>query len=473
MMRTYFYFAILIVLLPGCADRNTSPAIIKVDLGNEIGEIRALNGGNLGPVCDLRMLDLTAQFEELNIPLIRTHDVPWFSGEAVDVHTIFRNFRLDPANPDNYDFRKTDAYIASLLATGANVVFRLGESIEHTDTKYFVHPPKDFDKWAEVCCGIIRHYNEGWADGFKYNIQYWEIWNEPDIRPSCWTGTDEQFIDLYQTTATRIKGEFPDIKVGGPAVAHPANMDDGKAVATPFTGKFLAHCSQHAIPLDFFSWHFYSDNPWDCIVRSTAVRKLLDQHGFEKAESHMNEWNYIPDNNWNHLMKDQGAVRRQAYEAQSGVKGAAYLANVLMLLQDLPVDVANFYATTAGLFGIFSEYGEPRKAYYAHKAFAELLQTPIRISTTYDPQDSLVVCSGTNEARDVITVLISNFTNTSKETQIDIRGSLGKDVNRYEFFMIDDTKDLSELEVQTTPEQNIAITLVGPSVMLVRISAYE
>lgn len=25
------------------------------------------------------------------------------------------------------------------------------------------------------------HYNDGWADGFSYNITYWEVWKEPDL----------------------------------------------------------------------------------------------------------------------------------------------------------------------------------------------------------------------------------------------------------------------------------------------------
>ncbi|MBI4578450.1 MAG: hypothetical protein HY718_02035 [Planctomycetes bacterium] len=48
---------------------------------------------------------------------------------------------------------------------------------------------KDFAKWAKICVNIIRHYNEGWADGFHYNIRYWEIWNEPNVGNSMRSGT--------------------------------------------------------------------------------------------------------------------------------------------------------------------------------------------------------------------------------------------------------------------------------------------
>lgn len=420
---------------------------VKIDMTAERGSIRALNGGNLGPLCHSAMLDLTEEFMELNIPIIRTHDVPWFSMPAVDIHTIFKDFRLDPLDESNYDFRQTDDYIASLISAGADIVFRLGESIEHSANKYYVNPPVDNEKWAAICCGIIRHYNEGWANGYHYNIQYWEIWNEPDIRPACWTGTDEQFFDLFNTSAKKIKNEYPDVKVGGPAIAYTGELKGNKYVLTAFTQKFLSNCIDNAVPLDFFSWHAYGDNPWKSGHQATYVRKILDEYGFSNTESHMNEWNYIPENNWNDLMAEQGTIRKQAYSTQSGVQGAAFIANVLMLLQDEPVDVANFYATTAGLFGIFSEYGEPLKAFYALKAFSELLKTPLRIDAEYHRQEKeIVICSGMNEEHTRLNILASNFSKNKKTIHFDLINSNFTDEIKYEVYVIDATKDLEKVK---------------------------
>ena len=84
--------------------------------------------------------------------------------------------------------------------------YRLGVTIEnHAWIKnYHAKPPRDFAKWARICEHIVRHYNEGWADGFKWNIKYWEIWNEPDgNKPTAdgrpgptWTGTNAQFLNF-------------------------------------------------------------------------------------------------------------------------------------------------------------------------------------------------------------------------------------------------------------------------------------
>ena len=113
---------------------------------------------------------------------------------------------------------ETDDYLKTMRAAGTEPFYRLGQSIEHWIKKYGVNPPADFDKWAAICEHIVRHYNEGWADGFEWNITYWEIWNEPDLKPAAdgrpsptWTGTPEQLYDLLSNTALRLKKDFPSL----------------------------------------------------------------------------------------------------------------------------------------------------------------------------------------------------------------------------------------------------------------------
>lgn len=163
-------------------------------------------------------------------------------------------------------------------------MFRLGESIEHTKKKYHVHPPADPEKWAAVCLGIIRHYNEGWGKGFHHEIRYWETWNEPENRPAMWTGSDEDYFRLYSVAAKAIKARFSQVLVGGPAVGNTGRMIGDTLDPSPFLGKFLTHCRQDSAPLDFFSWHMYTDNPQTLAQRAGAVRRLLDRHGFVKTE---------------------------------------------------------------------------------------------------------------------------------------------------------------------------------------------
>ena len=74
--------------------------------------------------------------------------------------------------------------IAAIVNAGVEPYYRLGITIEHQAyiKPYHTFPPKDPEKWARICEHIIRHYTEGWADGYHYNIRYWEIWNEPEVQ---------------------------------------------------------------------------------------------------------------------------------------------------------------------------------------------------------------------------------------------------------------------------------------------------
>jgi hypothetical protein len=238
------------------------------------------------------------------------------------------------------------------------------------------------EKWAAVCIGIIRHYNEGWANGFHHNIRYWEIWNEPENRPAMWSGTDDDYLRLYRTAATAIKKRFPALKVGGPALGNSGSFVKGEFVPTEFARNFLAMCRKEKVPLNFFSWHCYTADPAELSARSRAIRIVLDSEGFTETENHLNEWNYLPGNSWEPIMRAGSPVARQHFlEEMGGAAGAAFIAAALVELQDARLDVGNFFHGETGGFGIFSEHGVPLKAYQAFRAFQGLVETPQRVKT--------------------------------------------------------------------------------------------
>ena len=161
---------------------------------------------------------------EAGIPFSRLHDVGgWFGGSRfVDIPNLFPDFDADPDDPGCYDFTFTDRLITALVEAGVEPFFRLGVTIENYASvkAYRIFPPSDPLKWAKICEGVIRHYTEGWADGFRYNIRYWEIWNEPDNGESpsnnqMWLGTKEQYFELYGVASRYLKNRFPHLKIGG------------------------------------------------------------------------------------------------------------------------------------------------------------------------------------------------------------------------------------------------------------------
>ena len=331
------------------------------------GQIRPMHAVNNGPSKAKKTQSMSnfEDYRDAKIPYARLHDTVGWRGmggpNLVDVSRIFTDFSKDPDDPASYDFFYTDMYIENTLAAGTDIFYGLSETIEHGPKKYAIVPPADPVKWAKICEHIISHYLEGWADGFHYDIKYWEIWNEPDCKDnSMWIGTKQQFFDLYEITAKHLKSRFPQIKIGGPAISQSAFGD------LTWAEEFLEYMSMRNVPLDFFSWHIYTNTIDELRRIAKGVEEILVKTGYGEAENIMNEWNYI-----------KGWSEEFIYSVEQiiGVKGAAFIAAVMCTAQiETSIDMAMYYDARPTVFnGMFDYYtSRPLKGYYSIKAFSEL-----------------------------------------------------------------------------------------------------
>ncbi len=444
------------------------PLEVRINFAETNGTLRALHGINRGPRVAGGFVDLTNEHRALGIPFTRLHDSQWPGGDVVDIHAVFRDFARDPERAESYDFLRTDEYIDSIRRTGARMVYRLGESIEHETIKKHVHPPRDLERWARICLGVIRHYNEGWAKGARHDIRYWEIWNEPENRPVMWSGTDEDYFRLYRVTSRAIRKEFPQLKVGGPAVGYSGQFVKGEFRASEFVTNFLTLCRRESLPLDFFSWHCYTDDPAELVQRARAIRQLLDRHGFASAESHLNEWNFLPGNTWKPIGKTSGTPesRQRFYEEMAGPVGAAFMAAALMQLQDAPLDMANFFHGANGPFGLFNEHGVRQKNYFAMLAFNMLLRTPRRVAVA-GSATPLTVAAGINAENTEANVLISNPALSPASLRLRSSNLPWGGDTRVTVRVVDETHSFTELSGFTVRDGVVELSLRRSSVALI------
>ena len=414
-----------------------------VNVSEPIGTIKPLHGVNNGPVGYGSLVDVSHHYRDLGVPYVRLHDPNWPHPREVDVPQIFRDFSADPDDPDAYDFAGTDDYLQRIVDTGAQIIYRLGVSIEHTERKVYTDPPADFDKWARICLGIVKHYNEGWADGYRDRVAYWEIWNEADIGDRMWSGTTEQYFALYEATAKLLKAHDPAIKVGGPATAryeppHPA---------ADFLARFLDHCRSHDCPLDFVSWHKYTTDPGVIVTHAHEVHDLLVNYGYDQVESHLNEWNYGPAE-WDIWGPGRELARRRAFEAQKNEVGAGFVTSTLIELQDAPVDVATYYdGQPLALFcGLFDYYGVAQKTFYAMKAFRALLDYPARVRAAVMPAGAgLHGLAAGDPATGNAAILLSTYNGASGPVDVQITG-LPKARLTYKVTMVDVDSEFRDAE---------------------------
>ena len=360
---------------------------ISFDFENITGPIRAMHAVGQPPHPDLEG-SCMHYLSEAHIPYSRLHDFGgmYGGGVYVDIPNIFRDFDADENDPSSYDFAFTDVLIKHLVEQNCMPIYRLGITIENYPwiKAYRIDPPKDFGKWARVCEHIIRHYNEGWANGFRYGIVYWEIWNEPDcflpdFTYNCmWTGTSEQYYEMYEIAAKHLKKCFGDsIKVGGPAccgfwdvAANPKKYGmpfEAEDVKTPqkhreffadFALGFLDYVQKTDSPLDFFSHHSYMTVE-QTIHASEFIEAELLRRGMDKVEIQLNEWNTSPS------------------RTLRGTSEACAKATAMMLgMQFHRTDVLCFYDARIGQSsygGLFNPITwTPFCVYYAFLAFGEM-----------------------------------------------------------------------------------------------------
>ena len=381
-----------------CASLHAGTPLVRVsaDFSDEIGPVKLMNAVNNGPSVKKPGGDqMRGNFEDYKaarIPFARTHDsVNCVSGGAhtCDINAVFPDFDADETDPKNYDFVFTDHYLDNIRRAGTEVFFRLGQTIEHGPKKYGALPPKDYAKWARICEHVIRHYNEGWGWGLdqahttrniawsnQFNIVYWEIWNEPDLdasdgelpkNPRCWGGTVTNFFEFYETAARHLKAKFPKLKIGGPALC--GNMGWGE--------RFIRHCRDNSVPLDFFSWHIYAVEPKQIADRCRQVRKMMDRYGFEKSESILNEWNYVKG--WT----DDWVYSLEVESGRFNQKAAAFIMSTLIDCQYVPLDMLMFYDARAlsGMNSLFDKTTlRPMKGYYPFRAWTKLLDRGTQVA---------------------------------------------------------------------------------------------
>jgi xylan 1,4-beta-xylosidase len=121
------------------------------------------------------------------------------------------------------------------LASGTQTMF---------DYQMNVTPPKSYEEWGYLIESFTRHLVE------RYGLEevrqwYFEVWNEPNLG-AFWSGTQDDYWKLYESSARAIKRVDEKLRVGGPASSK-AN----------WVKEIISFTTKNKIPLDFISTHLY------------------------------------------------------------------------------------------------------------------------------------------------------------------------------------------------------------------------
>lgn len=255
-------------------------ATVKVDLSMPLGKVKAVHGMCNGPVSP--WLDISHLFGEIGVPLVRVGDRDNIMGIfCLPVQKIFPDIYADPQDPENYDFSYSDRCIEAAHRSGAKIIYRFdvppkmtGESSPSPDE--IEERYKMLDIWARVCVNVIKHYNDGWANGSSFGIGYFEIQLDADSDVT-WG------FEIYKKFSDYIKVYDSGIKVGG--IGLDAHNSSSK--------EFLRLCKKkHTVP-DFVTVTSFASSPDELVDGLKTTVGVLKNLGFDNTEVILAEWNYI------------------------------------------------------------------------------------------------------------------------------------------------------------------------------------
>lgn len=440
-----------------------------IDLTEKLGIVKPVNGVCNGPS------KMTAKyFKKAHIPFSRLHDMRTHFHACCDVPSIFRDFDADENDPRNYDFKLSDYYIEKIKECGTDIIYRLGSSMEQGDFRFYNNPPKDFAKWARICEHIIRHYNEGWADGHHYDIKYFEIWNEPDTcaknreMDGQWTGTAEEFGEFLSVAATHLKKCFPDRYIG----SYPSCN-----ILTPereaFFRTVFSILQKNEVPIDFCPWHCYVDRPERTRAYIAKIRSLLDEYGYHDTFQVCTEWNYfwLRRGIWSEFELEGGEyVFEEMFTTASSEVGAAYSLAQMITFQQSEVQMATMHRADAlSMYcTMFNIYGVPQKQFDAFYAYDALREGKNEVFVSGESDGVYVMASGDG---DYACIAVSQYRGAWTNYDFDVKGLDADASYAVEYHLTDDRRHFEIVAEEKGKGKNLSFGryLKENSVLVIKI----
>ncbi len=453
---------------------------LSADFTAPNGEIRRdLHCSGFGPQICSCPWEYIENLKSFGMKASRTHDWALINpNERVcDNHMVFPLDHLDPKDPKSYYFKATDFLLKrTIQECGHEVFYRLGTSIEHAyyGGRFNINIPKDFDRVAENFAATVRHYNRGWAEGFNWNIKYWEIWNEPDGVGNMWWLPDddprftnkpanmkdqkaveaarekrcrELFVEFYVTCLKRLKSEFGDsIKVGGPAMC---------GWKGDYFKDILTACKQAGVAPDFISWHHYMEDS-DCAVNAIRqARELCDSFGFTKCELIINEWHYFSfsDYDWNILRSPKPEAIRKCWtgpRSHNGIDSSAFFLSTVSRFHDTALTQSYYYGcSNIGSWGYMDSLKQKYKIFYALQLMGKFMKTYKNrfVAKGVDPKGPSIATILAAKSADgkKSALLIADYRVRTKEITVDVKG-IPADA-KVKATVLDYTQDLASAQV--------------------------
>jgi xylan 1,4-beta-xylosidase len=313
--------------------------------------------------------DLTRFHQETGLERVRFHGI--FADELEVYSPSWMNLTKEP-NWQNVD-RIYDGLLERGVRPYVELSFMPKRLTKGTSTFGFYRaltsPPDDMAAWGT----FIKAFTQHLVDRYGIDeVRQWmfEVWNEPNLK-FFWSGTQQQYFDLYKATVTAVKSVDSNIMVGGPSTA-----------MIGWIPEFLAYAEKNNLSVDFVSTHIYpaddqrkifgkkdaySQN--DVIPAAMAlVRKQIDRTKYKGAPLWLSEWS-----------SDSPAMIAHVIKGNLGVCAAMSQWTFTNTYEELGVSPYVLKEGDKG-FGMMAVAGIPLPQFNTYKLLHRLGTTRLRAS---------------------------------------------------------------------------------------------
>ena len=208
------------------------------------------------------------------------------------------------------------------------------------------------------------------------------------------------------------------------------------------------------VPLDFFAWHIYENDPTVYADYSRQVRTLLDKYGYSNAESILNEWNYI---------KSWTDDYPYSVRTMSSPKAGAFVCASMQIGQETPTDMMMYYVWTPGtkFNGLFDQLSDtPIWPYWALYAWGRLKTLGTQVKASCDIPDVRVTAARGADGK--LGILVSRYVMDNNITAVkDVTVSLdgGKFDEKVRCHITDPFNMYTEYPVALQPDGTLLLAL--------------
>lgn len=269
-----------------------------------------------------------------------------------------------------------------------------------------VTPPRDYEKWAALVRALTQHFTERYgADEVK--TWYFEVWNEPNLSPGFWSGTQDDYFKLYKYSAQAIKNVNREYRVGGPGTAGAA-----------WEPELIAYCQKNNVPIDFISTHAYGvkqgyldefgnsgtvldKNPMSVSGDVLQSRNEITGSPMPNLQLHYTEWSasYTPADPIHDSYHEAAYVLQKLKQVGNAANSMSY-----WVFTDIFEEPGPRYTPFHGGFGMLTIQGINKPVFYAYQFLNRLGNTEL-----VNNDSASWVCK---DAMGNVQMLVWDFTNT-------------------------------------------------------------